>query len=44
MTAEQRFEFFFNNHKLLFNEIPQQYIASMLGMSPETLSRIRNKR
>lgn len=44
MTAEQRFELFFNNHKSLFNEIPQQYIASMLGMSPETLSRIRNKR
>lgn len=44
MSAEQRFELFFNNHKSLFNEIPQQYIASMLGMSPETLSRIRNKR
>ncbi len=44
MTTEQRFELFFSHHKSLFNEIPQQYIASMLGMSPETLSRIRNKR
>ncbi len=43
MTAEERFEFFFSQNKALFNEIPQQYIASMLGMSPETLSRIRNK-
>jgi CRP-like cAMP-binding protein len=44
MSAEERFELFFSQHKSLFNEIPQQYIASMLGMSPETLSRIRNKR
>jgi CRP-like cAMP-binding protein len=43
MTAEERFEFFFHQNRALFNEIPQQYIASMLGMSPETLSRIRNK-
>jgi CRP-like cAMP-binding protein len=43
MSAEERFEFFFHQNRALFNEIPQQYIASMLGMSPETLSRIRNK-
>lgn len=43
MTAEERFQMFFQQNKALFNEIPQQYIASMLGMSAETLSRIRKK-
>lgn len=43
MTAEERYSFYFQNNKLLFNQIPQQYIASMLGMTPETLSRIRKK-
>lgn len=42
-TAEERYHSFFNENKELFNQIPLQYIASMLGMSPETLSRIRNK-
>lgn len=44
MTAEERYQFFFENHKELFNQIPLQYIASMLGMTPETFSRIRNKK
>lgn len=42
-TAEERYNSFFNENKELFNQIPLQYIASMLGMTPETLSRIRNK-
>lgn len=42
-TAEERYHSFFDLNKELFNQIPLQYIASMLGMSPETLSRIRNK-
>lgn len=42
-TAEERYYSFFNENKELFNQIPLQYIASMLGMTPETLSRIRNK-
>ncbi len=42
-TAEERYHSFFNDNKELFHQIPLQYIASMLGMSPETLSRIRNK-
>ncbi len=43
MTAEQRYDFFFENNKELFNQVPLQYIASMLGMTPETLSRIRKR-
>lgn len=43
MTAEERYEAFFRNNKELFNQVPLQYIASMLGMTPETFSRIRKK-
>ncbi|MDD4992805.1 MAG: Crp/Fnr family transcriptional regulator [Paludibacter sp.] len=44
MTAEERYSFFFENNKELFNQVPLQYIASMLGMTPETFSRIRKKK
>jgi len=43
LSAEERYEIFFQQNKELFNQVPLQYIASMLGMTPETLSRIRNK-
>lgn len=43
MTAEERYEFFYGQNRELFNQVPLQYIASMLGMTPETLSRIRKK-
>lgn len=43
MTAEERYHYFFENNKDLFNQVPLQYIASMLGMTPETFSRIRKK-
>lgn len=43
MTAEERYHFFFEKNKELFNQVPLQYIASMLGMTPETFSRIRRK-
>lgn len=43
MTAEERYDYFFENNKDLFNQVPLQYIASMLGMTPETFSRIRKK-
>ena len=43
MTAEERYESFFKNNKELFNQVPLHYIASMLGMTPETFSRIRKK-
>lgn len=43
MSAEQRYEDFFKYKKELFNQVPLHYLASMMGMSPETLSRIRKK-
>lgn len=43
MTAEERYAAFFEQNKELFNQVPLQYIASMLGMTPETFSRIRKK-
>ncbi len=42
-TEERYAELFMRNGKL-FNEVPAQYLASMLGMSAETFSRIRNKK
>tara|TARA_Y100000815_G_C13199969_1_gene446380 strand:- start:145 stop:714 length:570 start_codon:yes stop_codon:yes gene_type:complete len=44
LSAEERYDLFFEQHKALFNEVPLQYLASMLGMSPETFSRIRAKK
>ncbi|MDP2338497.1 MAG: Crp/Fnr family transcriptional regulator [Bacteroidota bacterium] len=43
MTSEERYRFFFKHNKELFNQVPLHYIASMLGMTPETFSRIRKK-
>ncbi len=39
-SAEERYNLYFAHNKELFNQVPLQYIASVLGMSPETLSRI----
>ncbi len=44
MTAEERYDYFFENNRELFNQVPLQYIASMLGMTPETFSRIRKRK
>lgn len=44
MTAEERYLILFNHNSALFNQVPLHQIASMLGMTAETLSRIRNKR
>lgn len=43
MTAEERYNQLFSFNKELFNKVPLQYLASMLGMTPETLSRLRKK-
>jgi len=42
-TAEERYQQLFTFNKELFNLVPLQYLASMLGMTPETLSRLRKK-
>lgn len=43
MKAEERYQALYNFNKELFNQVPLQYLASMLGMTPETLSRLRKK-
>jgi CRP-like cAMP-binding protein len=40
-TAQQRFENLLNEEPKLFQNVPLQYIASMLGITPESLSRLR---
>lgn len=44
LTAEERYQMLFEQHRDLFQQVPLQYLASMLGMTPETFSRIRRKR
>lgn len=41
MTGEERYQSLFMQSPELFNEVPLKYLASMLGMTPESLSRIR---
>lgn len=43
MSAEERYERYFEWNSELFNQVPLHYIASVLGMTPETFSRIRRK-
>lgn len=43
LTAEERYSAFYEHNRELFNQIPLQYIASMLGMTPETFSRVRKR-
>jgi CRP-like cAMP-binding protein len=43
LSAEGRYNQFFSFNPELFNQVPLHHIASMLGMTPETLSRIRQK-
>lgn len=43
MTAEERYNQLLSKQPELFNLVPLQYLASMLGMTPETLSRLRKK-
>jgi len=43
LSAEERYQKIFEYNSELFNQVPLKYLASMLGMTPETFSRIRNK-
>ncbi|WP_319480561.1 Crp/Fnr family transcriptional regulator [uncultured Draconibacterium sp.] len=42
-SAQQRYIDLLNTNGELFQRVPQQYIASFLGVSPETLSRIKTR-
>lgn len=42
-TAEKRYEEFANNHPQFIQRFPQHLIASFLGITKETLSRIRKQ-
>ncbi len=41
LTAEERYKYMFAQNPALFTEVPLKYLASMMGMTPESLSRIR---
>lgn len=43
-SAQDRYEYFLQEYPELIQSVPLYYIASFLGMSPETLSRIRKAR
>ena len=43
LTAEQRYEKVMREEPELLQQVPLQYIASMLGITPRHLSRLRNK-
>ena len=41
--AEQRYLYFLKNYPAFIEKVPQKYIASMIGIQPESLSRLRAK-
>ncbi|TJZ53757.1 Crp/Fnr family transcriptional regulator [Sphingobacterium olei] len=43
LTAEKRYEDFVNNHPYFVQRFPQHIIASYLGITKDTLSRVRKK-
>lgn len=43
LTAEERYKKLILNYPSIIQNVPIQYIASFLGMKPESLSRIRRK-
>ncbi|HTI08595.1 MAG TPA: cyclic nucleotide-binding domain-containing protein [Puia sp.] len=43
MSAEERYKFLFSQNEELFVQVPLKYLASMMGITPESLSRIRKK-
>jgi CRP/FNR family transcriptional regulator, anaerobic regulatory protein len=42
-SAEEKFQFFLDTHAALVNRVSSKHIASYLGLSPETLSRLKEK-
>jgi CRP/FNR family transcriptional regulator, anaerobic regulatory protein len=44
LSAEERYNLLFTQNAELFNQVPLNYLASMLGMTAETFSRIRGNK
>jgi CRP-like cAMP-binding protein len=44
MSAAERYEHLRSTHPQLIQHIPQKYLSTFLGISPETLSRLRSKK
>lgn len=42
-SAEEKFQFFLDTHAALMNRAPSKHIASYLGITPETFSRLKEK-
>lgn len=43
-TADENYKVFLKNYSNLKNRVSNQHIASFIGITPETLSRIRAKK
>lgn len=43
MSGDERYRYLQEQNPDLFNQVPLKYLASMMGMTPESLSRIRKK-
>jgi len=41
LNPEQRYQCFLNNHSKVVNRVPQQQLASYLGITPESFSRLK---
>jgi len=44
MSGEERYSYLQEQNPDLFDTVPLKYLASMMGMTPESLSRIRKKK
>ena len=44
MSGEERYAYLQEENPDLFDTVPLKYLASMMGMTPESLSRIRKKK
>jgi CRP-like cAMP-binding protein len=43
-SPQERYENLLENHSEIIKRVPQHYIASYLGITPISLSRIRNRK
>jgi CRP-like cAMP-binding protein len=44
LNPEQRYDCFLEKHHNIVNRVPQQYIASFIGIAPESLSRLKSRK